>query len=57
MASSGAPNTAGSDARKLHLEDLLSAGEAAGLEKSFEKNDKYDHTAVKDFRMQVRVKA
>jgi len=52
MASSGAPNTAGSDARKLHLEDLLSAGEAAGLEKSFEKNDKYDHTAVKDFRMQ-----
>ena len=57
MASSGAPNTAGSDSRKLHLEDLLSAGEAAGLEKSFEKNDKYDHTAVKDFRMQVRVKA
>jgi hypothetical protein len=25
----------------------------AGIEKSFEKNDKYDHTVVKDFRMQA----
>jgi len=43
--------------RKLHLEDLLSAeeAEAAGFEKSYEKfdkNDKFDNTSVKDFRMQ-----
>eukprot|EP00908_Phaeocystis_cordata_P016919 Transcript_28241.p2 GENE.Transcript_28241~~Transcript_28241.p2 ORF type:complete len:245 (-),score=127.57 Transcript_28241:298-1032(-) len=41
-----------SEGRKLNLEDLLSAEEAALLDKGFERNDKYDNTTVKDFRMQ-----